>query len=367
MYLASGPKDNHRNDQAKLSPAWTHPEPMSTLTTGRKTRVAVVAFDGISPFHLAVPCVVFGDRHPGVPPFDFKVCGLERHQRTTAGFGIDVKCGLDALRRAEIVIVPSWRDPDERPPMALTKALLAAHRRGARIVGLCLGAYTLAEAGLLDGRRATTHWSVADDFSHRYPKVLVDRDVLYVDEGDVVTSAGTAAGLDCCLHLLRQLHGAEMANRVARRLVVQPHRTGGQAQFIEQPVPAAAADSRLAGLLDEVRRQLASPHSIDSMASKALMSRRTFTRHFRQLTGTTPMSWLTTQRLALAQNLLESSEHSIDRIAEVAGFGTAVSLRQHFRSAFGVSPAAWRESFRGQQNARVHRSAGSTHPSRGTA
>jgi transcriptional regulator GlxA family with amidase domain len=311
----------------------------------RAIRVAVVTFDRISPFHLAVPCVVFGDRHPGVPVFDFRVCALDSRLRTTGGFSIEVTRGLHALRRADVVIVPSWRDPDERPPQELSSALVAAHRRGARIVGLCLGAYALAEAGLLDGRRATTHWSVADDFARRYPQVQVDRDVLYVDEGDVVTSAGTAAGLDCCLHLLRQLHGADVANRVARRLVVAPHRTGGQAQFIEQPIPARTADSRLAGLIDHVCSSLASPHSVDSMAEQALMSRRTFTRHFRQLTGTTPAKWLTAQRLALAQRLLEATDHPIDRVAELVGMGSSTSLRQHFRSSLGVSPAAWRKSF----------------------
>lgn len=263
---------------------------MPSSVTPRVTRIAVVTFDGISPFHLAVPCVVFGDRHPGVPPFDFKVCSLDSRLRTTGGFSIEVKRGLDTLRRADVVVVPSWRDPNERPPQALSKALVAAHRRGSRIVGLCLGAYPLAEAGLLDGRRATTHWSVADDFARRFPRVQVDRDVLYVDEGDVVTSAGTAAGIDCCLHLLRQLHGAEAANRVARRLVVAPHRAGGQAQFIEQPLPVMAGDSRMAVLLDQVCRSLASAHTVDSMARQALMSRRTFTRHFRQLTGPPPWS-----------------------------------------------------------------------------
>jgi transcriptional regulator GlxA family with amidase domain len=212
-------------------------------------------------------------------------------------------------------------------------------------VGLCLGAYPLAAAGLLNGRRATTHWSVADDFAQRFPRVQVDRDVLYVDEGDVVTSAGTAAGIDCCLHLVRQLHGAEIANRLARRLVVAPHRAGGQAQFIEQPIPAAASDSRLASLIDQVRGSLSEAHSVDSMAARAAMSRRTFTRHFRQWTGTTPMDWLTSERVALAQRLLETTEASIERVAELSGLGSATSLRQHFRNSFGVAPGTWRKSF----------------------
>jgi transcriptional regulator GlxA family with amidase domain len=216
------------------------------------------------------------------------------------------------------------------------------------VVGLCLGAYVLAEAGLLDGREATTHWAYADDFSRRYPKVRLKPDVLYVDNGGVVTSAGTAAGIDCCLHMLRQRHGAEMANQVARRLVVAPHRQGGQAQFIEQPLPDNPRDSRLAGLIDQVRATLDQAHSLDSLAQQALMSRRTFTRHFRQLTGTTVGQWLLAERLARTQRLLEATDESIERIAMLAGFGATVSLRHHFRQAFGVSPQAWRQTFRGQ-------------------
>lgn len=207
------------------------------------------------------------------------------------------------------------------------------------------GAYPLAATGLLDGRRATTHWSVADDFAQRFAAVQVDREVLYVDEGDVVTSAGTAAGMDCCLHILRQLRGAEAANRVARHLVIAPHRAGGQAQFIEQPVPVAAADTRLARVLEKVGHDLAAPHTVDSMAALAAMSRRSFTRHFRQVCGTTPMAWLAAQRLAQAQRLLEQSELSIDAVAEAVGMGTAAALRQQFRQQIGVSPTAWRKSF----------------------
>lgn len=322
---------------------------MSTNSTPQaahaKTRVVVITFDGISPFHLAVPCVVFGDRHPGVEPFDFQVCALDEQLRTTVGFELRVRRGLQALRGADIVVIPSWRDPDEKPPEALTRALKTAHRRGARLVGLCLGAYPLAATGLLDGRRATTHWSVADDFAQRFPAVQVDREVLYVDEGSVVTSAGTAAGMDCCLHLLRQLRGAEAANRVARHLVVAPHRAGGQAQFIEHPVPRAAADARLARVLEGVARDLSAAHSVDSMAAMAVMSRRSFTRHFRQACGATPMAWLTSQRLAEAQRLLERTALSIEAVAEAVGIGTAAALRQQFRQQVGVAPTQWRKAF----------------------
>lgn len=310
--------------------------------------IAVVAFNGISAFHLSVPCVVFGDAPPGEPAFELLVCAAEAGPlSTTAGFSLTVSHGLEALARAQTIIVPSWRDPGERPPADLLAALVTAQTRGAGIVGLCLGAYVLAEAGLLDGRRATTHWAYAADFARRYPRVTVDADVLYVEDGAVLTSAGTVAGIDCCLHLLRQQYGAAAANAVARRLVTPPHRQGGQAQFIAQPLPATARDSRLAELLAWVRAHLAQPHSLDTLAARSLMSRRTFTRHFRLLTGTTFGEWLLGERLALTQRLLETTDQPITTIAELAGFGSPESLRHHFRQAFRVAPTAWRRTFQG--------------------
>ncbi len=310
-------------------------------------RVAVVAFDRISPFHLSVPCLVFGEQRPGVPPYSLTVCAAEPGPlRTSAGFSLHTEHGLEALQRAQTLVVPSWRDPHERPPQALLDALVAAHQRGAQLVGLCLGAFVLAEAGLLDGRTATTHWAWAEQLAQRFPRVKVDAEVLYIDDGDLLTSAGTAAGLDCCLHLLRQRCGAQVANRVARRLVVAPHRQGGQAQFIEQPLPASAQGDRLGELLDWVRTHLDQPHSLDSLANRALMSRRSFTRHFRRLTGSTVGAWLLAERLAYSRRLLESGEQSVEKIAGLAGFGSAASLRQHFNAALGLSPLAYRRSFR---------------------
>lgn len=312
--------------------------------------VAVVAFDHISPFHLSVPCVVFGEDRSGgdVPVFDFRVCAAETGAlNTTVGFSIAVTHGLEALADAQTIIVPSWRDPDEAPPAALLDALRAAHARGAWLVGLCLGAFVLAAAGILDDRPATTHWAWADDFARRYPRVRLDPDVLYVDDGNVLTSAGTAAGLDCCLHVLRKMCGAQAANYVARRLVVSPHRQGGQAQYIQQPVPPNVRGDRLSGLLDWVCTNLDAPHTLDTLAGRALMSRRTFTRRFRLATGTTVGAWLLSQRLARAQQLLESTDESVEAIAGIAGFGSTASLRQHFTEAFRTSPSAWRREFRG--------------------
>lgn len=312
-------------------------------------RIVVVAFDRISPFHLSVPCLVFGDTPPVEGAYELRVCAAESGRlSTTAGFDIAVAHGLEVLAEAQTIIVPSWRDPAERPPQELLDALLAAHRRGALIVGLCLGAYVLAAAGLLDGRRATTHWGWVEDFAARFPAVTVDAEVLYLDDGDLLTSAGTAAGIDCCLHLLRKEWGAELANRVARRLVVPPHRQGGQAQFIEQPLPATSRDNRLGGLLDDVRACLHRPHTLDGLAERAAMSRRGFSRHFRQHTGSTLGEWLLAERLALSQRLLEGTEQSVEAIAGLAGFGSAVSLRQQFGRAFGVSPSAYRQTFQGR-------------------
>ncbi len=308
--------------------------------------VAVLAFDGISPFHLAVPCEIFGDLHPGAPVFDLRVCAGEPGSlRTSAGFSFVPEQGLETLEKASLIIVPSWRDPAERSPTAVLEALIAAHRRGATVVGLCLGAYVLAETGLLDGLSATTHWSYAEDFAARFPRIKVDMDVLYIDEGSLVTSAGTAAGIDCCLHLLRRQYGAASANCVARRLVVSPHRQGGQAQFVEHPLPVTARDSRLGDLLPKIRARLEAPHTVDSLAAEASMSRRSFTRHFKALTGISLQQWLQNERLICAQQLLEQTNHSIDAIATLAGFGSAVNLRFHFRSALGISPSVWRRDF----------------------
>ncbi len=312
-------------------------------------KVAVIAFDGITPFHLSVPCLIFGTsfRHSGVPGFEVMVCAAEEgHLRTSAGFAIATEHDLTAVNNADIVVMPSWHDDCRHAPDVLLDALRGARMRGARVVGLCLGAFPLAEAGLLDGRTATTHWAVAGELAKRHPKVKVNQEVLYVDEGDVLTSAGVAAGLDCCLHLLRQLCGAETANRVARRLLIAPHRDGGQAQFIERPLPVSNSNGRFSQVLEWVTQHLAQPHSIDALAERAAMSRRNFTRHFRQTTGTSFKQWLLNQRLAQAQRMLESSNASIEVVAQEAGFGTALSLRQHFRVNLRTSPSDYRKRFR---------------------
>ena len=313
-----------------------------------RTLVAVVAFQNVIPFHLSVPCIVFGEGLAADDnPFDVRICeGEPGPIKTSTGFGLSDLEPLDVLEKADVIVVPGWRETLDEPPQPLLDALSRAHARGVQIVGLCYGTHVLASAGLLDGRRATTHWGLADEMTRRFPRVAINPDVLYVEEGNVLTSAGTAASLDACLHVLRRRLGATVANRAARRLVIAPHREGGQAQFIEQPVPKGSADTRLALLLDVIRERIAEPHTLDSLADEVRMSRRSFTRHFRALTGTTVKAWLLAERLAITQRLLESSDVSIDSIAQAVGFGSVAVLRQHFREAFGVSPSTWRTSVR---------------------
>ncbi len=316
----------------------------------RQHSIAVVVFDRISPFHLSVPCIIFGEDRSGRCPvkFDLKVCSLEPGPiSTSAGFSMEARYGLKDIAMASIVIVPTWRDTDEIPPKPLLDALRRAHKRGALVVGLCLGTYVLAAAGLLDGLEATTHWNWAADLAAKYPAIKVNPDVLYVDQGSIITSAGTASAIDCCLHIIRREYGANLANYMARRMVVSPHRQGGQAQYIQQPVRDISTVDHFAEVLEWSRRNLHQAHSLDSLAERALMTRRTFTRRFKQVMGMTVGTWLLGQRLTLAQQLLETTDHPIELIAESAGFGTAVSLRQHFNQAFKTSPSSYRREFRG--------------------
>lgn len=309
--------------------------------------VAVIAFENFSSFHLSVPCMIFGNILPGHPLFDLKVCTADPGPvHSEHGLQLNTTHGVEAIAEADIVVVPGWSDPAIPPSAALTEALRAAHARGAQVVGLCLGTYVLAYAGLLDGRRAATHWEYEQDFVSRFPQVQLDLNVLYVDNDRLITSAGTAASMDCCLYLTRQHHGSSIANKIARRVLIPTHRDGGQAQFIEKPVPVSTSDARINGLLSHLRQNLQAQYSLDELAERAAMSRRTLTRSFQKATGMSIGGWLLAERLQHTQVLLEATSQSIETIAELAGFGTARSLRQHFRAAFGVSPGEWRRSFR---------------------
>ena len=312
-------------------------------------RIAVLAFADVPIFELAIPCEVFGiDRTAdGVPRFDIRVvAACAGPLVATTGLTVHTPWTLEDLAAVDLVIVPGWEPGiTRRPPEPALAALRAAHERGARVVSFCSGAFVLAAAGLLDGRTATTHWKWADELAAAYPALDVRADVLYVGEEPIWTSAGTAAGIDLCLHLVRLDHGAEVANTIARRMVVSPHRTGGQAQFVDLPVPPSCAGEDIGVTLAWAEANLAEAITVDQLARHAAMSPRTFARRFVAATGTTPLQWLNRQRVIAAQRLLETTDLNVDRVAEAAGLGTAANLRLRFRDELGVSPHAYRETF----------------------
>ena len=312
--------------------------------------VAVAVCHGVSPFELGVVCEVFGlDRSAdGLPAYEFAVCAADEPGpiRTNAGFALHTAHGLERLESADLIAVPAWRDALEAPPPALLDALRQAVDRGARVMSVCSGAFVLAAAGLLDGRRATTHWRYTDRLAELYPSVDIDPNVLYVDADPVYTSAGTAAGIDLCLHLVREAHGAQVANAVARRMVVPPHRAGGQAQYVETPVPEPGSGDDLAEVLNWALQRLDEPLTVEILAAHALMSPRTFARRFVAATGTTPHRWLLDQRMLLAQRLLEQGDLTVEEVARRCGFGAAATLRHHFGRWRGTSPQAYQRTFR---------------------
>src|SRR3954451_13250931 len=307
-------------------------------------RVVALALDRVVAFDLATPAHVFG--HACGSRYAFGVCAPSPGElAATGGLTVSVADGLEALGRADTVIVPGYDHRVTPAPEALD-ALRAAHARGARVTSICTGAFALAWAGLLDRRRATTHWDSTTLLASSFPRVRVDPDVLYVDEGDVLTSAGVAAGIDLCVHLVRRDHGAEVAARVARRIVVAPHRDGGQAQFIERPLPAEG-DGSLEATRAWALERLDEPLDVRAMARHACVSERTFARRFRAETGTTPLQWLLGQRVLEARRLLERTDLPVEVAAGRCGFGTAASLREHFARATATTPTAYRRTFRG--------------------
>ncbi|QDZ13775.1 GlxA family transcriptional regulator [Humibacter ginsenosidimutans] len=321
---------------------------MIDTTSHPHRTVAVLAFENMSPFHLSVPPLVFGAAGlaSAAPLYDVVVCAESPGTLgTAAGFDIAVAVGLEAFASADIVVIPSWQR-DLEPTDRLLDALRSSHGRGALIVGLCLGAYVLAASGLVDERELVTHWSAAKDLADRYPAVQVRSDVLWIDHGDVVTSAGVAAALDCCLHIARREHGSGAVDELARTLVLAPHRSGSQAQFIPHPVADATDHDPIELAMVWARSRLADTFGLDEWAASVPIARRTFTRRFRARTGASPQQWLLDQRIDLARLLLETEAISVERVAERAGFGSSASLRQHFRARIGVSPTEHRAAFR---------------------
>jgi AraC family transcriptional regulator, transcriptional activator FtrA len=309
--------------------------------------VAALVYDGLCTFEFAIAVEVFGLSRPELPVkwYEFSACSFEsRPARATGGIRVVAASGLKGLDKAGTIVIPGWRNADEIPPASLIKTIRRAHERGARLMSICSGVFVLAAAGLLDGKRATTHWRYAEKLRARYPEIDVQPDVLYVDEGNILTSAGSAAGIDLCLHVVRRDYGAHVANLVARRLVVPPHREGGQAQYVSDPIRTDTTTG-LAPLMEWASGRLHASMSVDDFAQRANMSPRTFARRFVDETGTTPHRWLTQQRLIAAQQRLETTNDSIDEVAEAVGFDTAETLRHHFRRMFGTTPTAYRKRF----------------------
>lgn len=319
------------------------------LVAHRRLTVSVLAYEGMSAFETGIVTEVFGLRWPELDADSYELTICAEGSGTVSVVGgatLSTPHGLDALARAQTVVIPSVSDVTADPTPELVAALRLAHQRGARIVSICSGAFALAAAGLLDGRRATTHWRYAGLLRRRYPRVDVDPNPLYIDDHDVLTSAGCAAGLDLCLHIVRQDFGATVANAIARRLVIPPHRDGGQAQYIEAPVTPDSGDARIAKSMAWAMEHLSEPITVQTLAHQAAMSSRTYLRHFPRSTGTSPIRWLINQRIQASLSLLETTNASIDEIAGTVGFDTPVTYRHHFTQAMRTSPSAYRRTFR---------------------
>ncbi|MGE8031352.1 transcriptional regulator FtrA [Enterobacter mori] len=321
---------------------------MTNLRQVSPPSVVVLAYDGLCTFEFGVAVEIFGLPRPemGETWYRFAVAGVDEGElRATGGIRILADGDLSLLERADLILVPGWRGIDAAVPDALCDALRRASARGCQLLSICSGVFVLAATGLLDRRKATTHWRYIEALKTRYPAIDVVEDVLYQDEGDILTSAGSAAGIDLCLHVVRRDYGMEAANRVARRLVIPPHRDGSQTQQLSRPVAQLRESQRLGQLFDFLHKHLALAHTVDSLARRVGMSQRTFLRRFQDATGTTPTRWLLNERLLRAKDYLENSKLSIDSIAEQTGFGQAATLRHHFRQHYALSPARYRKQF----------------------
>ncbi|MEM8813750.1 MAG: transcriptional regulator FtrA [Pseudomonadota bacterium] len=310
--------------------------------------VAALAYDRLCTFEYGLCVEVFGLSRPEIPQplYRFRTIAIEDGPlRAAGGLTVQADAGLHDLTKADLILVPGWRGLTEDPPQPFLRALQEAHRRGARLASICSGVFVLAAAGLLEGRRAATHWRYADPLQDRYPTLRVDADVLYIDDGSILTSAGSAAGLDLCLHIVREDHGPDVANAIARSLVVPAHREGGQTQFIPSPVPTRRSGG-LGPVLDLIRAHLSETWTVDRIASKAHMSRRTLLRRFRSGCGESPMAWLTRERISRAKDMLAGSNAGLDDIAASVGFETPETFRYHFKRQVGTSPGRYRNQFR---------------------
>ncbi|MCS3432099.1 transcriptional regulator FtrA [Klebsiella sp. BIGb0407] len=311
--------------------------------------VAILAYDGLCTFEFGIAVEIFGLPRPefDFPWYSHRIVSVDSYpMRVSEGIQVVSRFGLESLNEVNTIIIPGWRNRDEKPPQALLDALRDAYHRGTRLLSICSGVFVLAAAGLLDGKRATTHWRYTTELAERYPGIIVDPNVLYVDSGQIITSAGSAAGIDACLHLVSRDYGVHVANIVARRLVMPPQRSGGQIQFIPSPVAQKPRDE-IAATLEWALENLNSSLSVKSMADRALMSERTFLRRFKEAMGTTPKRWILQSRMNLARDLLESNQLNDEQIMESTGFGTMEGFRAAFRKSVGISPSSYRKKFGG--------------------
>ena len=309
-------------------------------------RIGLIIYPHMSPFHFSIPYMIFNIDIGEGKLFDLKTISIIKDwQQSDAIMAVKSDGGLDLLEHADIVIVPGWHDIATAPSPELMNAVYHAYRRGALVVGLCYGTYVLAYTGILEGKQASTHWMAESDFKQRFPKIILDNNALYVEDGNVITSAGTAASLDCCLHIVRKFYSNKIANKIARIMVAPPHREGGQAQYIEYTMTPGCHNRQINSVLNYLRENLAESHSIDKLAKKISMSRSTFTRHFKKETGMTLVNWLINERLLYSKDLLEESSLSIEQIAELCGFKNTTSFRQYFKKRYQVSPNTWRKTF----------------------
>ncbi|MDM1768089.1 helix-turn-helix domain-containing protein [Acinetobacter sp. 226-4] len=309
-------------------------------------KVALFIYPDIPIFHFSVPHTIFNAEIEGEKLFEVNTFSLDGLAvRTEKSILIEAHGDLAMMQDADIIIIPGWNDLHHKPDEHLLTALKLAHQKEIKIVGLCYGAYPLAYAGLLNHRHITTHWAGVCDFKQKFPCVSVDKDALYREDAGIITSAGTGAALDCCLYLVKKIYGAKIANKISRLMVIPTHREGGQAQFIEQPLSTLTYDSEINHLLDFLRQNLSRSHTVDSLATSIHMTRRTFTRHFKHATGVSVIRWLNNERLRSAAELLESTDYSIEKIAEATGFNNTVLFRRLFKQKYGTSPNHWRQNF----------------------
>ena len=334
-------KDNNRNYWVNC-----YNESFWTVNFMSLPKIALFIYPDIPIFHFSVPQTIFNLDIDGKQLFTvetFSVDGLP--VKTEKSILLQVDGGLEVMDGADLIIIPGWDDIETKPDETFMAALKHAHHKGIKISGLCYGAYPLAYAGLLNHKHATTHWAGSREFKEKFPCVMLDKDALYIEDSGIITSAGTGAALDCCLYLVGKMYSSKIANKISRIMVIPTHREGGQAQYIEQPISSLTYDSEINLLLEHLRKNLSQPHTIEDLAQSLNMTRRTFTRHFKNATGMPVITWLNNERLRYVSELLESTEFSIEKIADIAGFNSTVLLRKIFKKKYGTSPNQWRKNF----------------------